>query len=64
VFAHQYYVSANNSNQGVIDRYYQVRVYYRTSVKHPEQMLASNILGPTSKSGNPSVITFPSPGTW
>jgi len=64
VFVHQYYVAANNANQGVIDRYFQVRVYYQRTWFLSEQVLSSNILGPTSKSGSPAEISFPSPGVW
>jgi type II secretory pathway pseudopilin PulG len=63
-FDYQYYVAANNANQGVIDRYFQVRVYYQRTLFLSEQMLMSNILGPTSKTGSPAEISFPSPGVW
>jgi type II secretory pathway pseudopilin PulG len=63
-FDYTYFVAANNKNQGNIDRLFQVRAFYRLAVSGPELMLQSNTLGPTSKVGEPSTITFPSPGTW
>ena len=64
VFSYQYLVEANNKNQGVIDRYFKVRAYWQRNEWVSAVMAESNTLGPTSKLGEPNVITFPSPGAW